>query len=201
MNWATGTRIQIYGTPPQTEEATIYLCNHRSLYDIIVLFIILKFPVRWVAKESLFRIPIFGFALRRAGHIPVYRDDKKLAKKALFDSLSALEKGDSILMFPEGTRNRDEGTLLPFKKGAFLISRKAAVRIQPIVLRHTATIVPPRQTGRVIQRISGGTVEVHFLESLSGTEVRQYRSEELSDLIYRRMNGALTVSQEYTGQN
>ena len=188
-----GTRLDIQGQDLLSSSPTIYLCNHRSLYDVLVLFSVIPFPFRWMAKESLFHIPVFGKALKGAGHIPVIREDRMRSRESLYQASRALEKGESIMIFPEGTRGMKEGQLLPFKGGAFLLARKAGVRIQPILLSGTAGIIPPRQKGMWIQRIYRGTVYVRFLNPVDPESMNHRKTTDLAESVKQRMQEALTT--------
>ena len=76
---------------------------------------------RWLAKVELFRIPIFGFAMQRAGYISIDRSDRKAAILSLKRAAEIIRGGVSVLIFPEGTRSRD-GNIRPFKSGGFILA-------------------------------------------------------------------------------
>jgi 1-acyl-sn-glycerol-3-phosphate acyltransferase len=129
--------------------------NHESLFDIFVLAS-MPFDFAWIAKVEVRRIPIIGTALRGLGCFFLRRDGSSrdiLTLKAVEDGL---RRGQSVVIFPEGTRTRT-GQLLPFKKGAFRTALEAGAPIVPIRLRGTFTIAP---AGTVPNRI-GHHVHVH----------------------------------------
>ncbi len=111
--------------------AAIFMSNHESVLDILALFLAVPHDVKFVAKSSLFSIPILGWSMRRGGFVPVDRKDREKAREALGGIAERLRKGDSVLVFPEGTRSRD-GTLGPFKKAGFLLALKTGLPIVPI---------------------------------------------------------------------
>ncbi|HKC24739.1 MAG TPA: lysophospholipid acyltransferase family protein [Thermoanaerobaculia bacterium] len=111
--------------------AAIFMSNHESALDILALFLAVPHDVKFVAKSSLFSIPILGWSMRRGGFVPVDRKDREKAREALGGIAERLRKGDSVLVFPEGTRSRD-GTLGPFKKAGFLLALKTGLPIVPI---------------------------------------------------------------------
>ena len=86
-----------------------------------------------MAKQELFRIPIFGLAMRRARFVSVNRTDRRAAIDSIREAVSTLHSGLGLLVFPEGTRSRD-GKLLPFKKGPFHLAMEAGVPIVPITI-------------------------------------------------------------------
>ena len=114
----------------------VFLSNHQSLYDIPLLLASLPFPVRFMAKRELFAIPIFGWAIRMGGFIPVDRGAGRGARESFRAAAARLERGGSVLLFPEETRSRD-GRLLPFKRGGFLLAQMVAAPVVPVGIRGT----------------------------------------------------------------
>lgn len=118
----------------------VMVANHQSLADILAL-LHLKQPFKFIAKQELFWIPIFGWALWLAGYIPLVRGSQKSGKDAVEQAKGYLRRGCSVLFFPEGTRSSD-GQIHPFKFGAFKIASEMEVPVVPIVIDGTRTLVP-----------------------------------------------------------
>ncbi len=118
----------------------IYMPNHQSNFDIPVLLGHLKVQFRWLAKIELFKIPIFGRAMRKAGYISIDRYNRESAIKSLKVAANKIKNGVSVLIFPEGTRSRD-GDILPFKKGGFVLAIDSGVPIVPVVITGTRSIM------------------------------------------------------------
>lgn len=139
--WAGGVRLERRGLEHLRPEGGPYvlMANHQSLFDI---FALLTLPVafRWTAKRELFRYPVFGWCLRLAGAISVDRSDGRRALDLLRRGRRGLRRGESLLVFPEGTRS--DGRLLPFREGGFLLALRAGAPIVPIALRGGAAILP-----------------------------------------------------------
>jgi 1-acyl-sn-glycerol-3-phosphate acyltransferase len=112
--------------------------------------------LRFVAKESLFKVPLFGTALRRAGHIAIDRGDSQGAQEKLNQNLDALRTKVSVVLFPEGTRSED-GKLGPFKKGAAALALQAQVPVVPMAIAGTRYILP-----KGFNAIHGGTVRLRI---------------------------------------
>ncbi len=151
----------------------VFFANHQSLYDVPVLLATLPVDARFLAKKSLFRLPIFGFAMRKAGFVPVDRGAGAGAAKAAFRAASEqLGQGRSVLVFPEETRSA-EGTVLPFKSGGLLIALRAGVRIVPVGIEGTRELRPK---GSLL--VKPGTVTVRYGEPFdpSSTGVRGKRA-------------------------
>ncbi|MFK7871659.1 MAG: lysophospholipid acyltransferase family protein [Oligoflexales bacterium] len=133
---------------PRDDEPRVVVVNHESATDIFTLYW-LGLQFRWLAKASVFRIPIIGTAMRWAGYIPVHRGRKTSRKEAMSRSADVLKKGRCMAFFPEGTRSTT-GEFRPFKPGAFRLSVSENVEILPVVLRGAGdllkkgSIVPQR---------------------------------------------------------
>ena len=158
----------------------IYLANHQSMFDIAVFYSFLDTEFRWMAKASLFKIPFVGWGMTGAGYIPVERGDRKKAMESLFQAADRIQGGASVIIFPEGTRseNPHEG-MLPFKKGAFVLAKKANVTIQPITIWGAHHIMPAKQKVWV-QRIYPGLVQVEVHDPISPEESGKMDQEQLS---------------------
>jgi 1-acyl-sn-glycerol-3-phosphate acyltransferase len=129
-----------------SDEAFVVMSNHRSHYDIPVLFQALR-PrrLRMVAKAELFRVPIWAGAMRAAGFVEVNRSNRIAAMRSLERAREAIRSGTSIWIAPEGTRGSG-AELGPFKKGGFHLAAGAEARILPIAMLGTERILPARGT-------------------------------------------------------
>ena len=134
----------------------IYMGNHQGNFDIGALTLAIPRRFSWVAKEELFRVPIFGSAMRRAGYIPLDRSDGRKALKSMKLAAERIAAGSSVVIFPEGTRTKD-GSLLPFKRGAFLLAAKAGVPIVPFTINGSMQINPRNRL-----ELNPGTISVSF---------------------------------------
>jgi 1-acyl-sn-glycerol-3-phosphate acyltransferase len=119
----------------------IYMPNHQSNFDIPVLLGHLTVQFRWLAKRELFKIPIFGRAMRNVGYISIDRSNRQSAFESLKVAADKIKGGVSVLIFPEGTRSRD-GKIQPFKKGGFVMAIDSGVPIVPVVITGTRAIMP-----------------------------------------------------------
>ena len=155
----------------------IYMCNHQSNFDIPVLLAYLKVQFRWLAKAELFRIPLFGFAMRRAGHISIDRTDRQAAFISLKTAAKTIREGASVIIFPEGTRSPD-GNISPFKKGGFVMALDSGIPIVPVILHGTRSIMPKKQL-----RIVPGTVVVEITEPIDISGYTKENKEALMDRI------------------
>lgn len=131
---AKGVKVKIMGHEHlDTLGPCIYLSNHQSHNDIFVLIHALERSFRFVAKKELFQNPLFRCFMILTRSYPLDREDARQSLKCLKQAVVDTENGDSILIFPEGTRSHGP-TLLPFKTGLFSVIRKANVPIVPITI-------------------------------------------------------------------
>ncbi len=114
----------------------LVMSNHQSHYDIPVMFYVMGPNLRMITKAELFRVPIWGPAMRESGFIAIDRSDRQRAVESLAIAKKSLEKGVHIWIAPEGTRSRT-GDLLPFKKGGFALSLDAGLPILPVTIQGT----------------------------------------------------------------
>jgi 1-acyl-sn-glycerol-3-phosphate acyltransferase len=122
-------------------QSYIFAANHRSAFDIPVLISKLPIQFRWLAKDSLFKIPFFGWAMKRTGYIPINRSHPKQAYQSLLLAAKKVNEGTSVVIFPEGTRQETD-QLGEFKKGGFILALKSKKPIVPIGIQGSAHILP-----------------------------------------------------------
>src|SRR5687767_12913936 len=119
----------------------ILVANHYSYMDIPCIFAAIPQPIRFMAKISLFKIPIFGWSLARAGFIPIDRKNRRTAVKSFDLAAERIRKGNTIVIFPEEGRSREK-TMRPFQRGAFLLALKSEQPIVPVAIDGTYEVFP-----------------------------------------------------------
>ncbi|HXE58380.1 MAG TPA: lysophospholipid acyltransferase family protein [Gemmatimonadales bacterium] len=119
----------------------VLVSNHTSFVDIWALLVTLPGAIRFIAKRELLWIPVFGWALRSAGHIAIDRRDLRDAMAGYDEAARAIRAGVSALVFVEGTRSRT-GELLDFKKGAFVLAIAAGVPVVPVYIDGAFRVLP-----------------------------------------------------------
>jgi len=172
-----GARVKVTVKNPDNIDPSrsyIYMSNHQSNFDIPVLLAYLPVQYRWLAKMELFRIPIFGFAMRRAGYISIDRSDRKAAILSLKHAAEIIRGGVSVLIFPEGTRSRD-GNIRPFKSGGFILAIDSGAPIVPVIIHGTFPIMPKDRL-----RIRPGNV---VLEIEKPVETSAYSRKDKAELL------------------
>ncbi len=136
-----GVRVRITGMDNvPTDRPVLLLSNHEGAFDIPVLQAYLPIRFRWLAKKSLFSIPVLGWGMSMAGYIPIERKSAGSAYRSMEAAARIIRRGASVVIFPEGTRSGGGG-LLPFKRGAFILAEKGGADVVPIAIRGTAPVM------------------------------------------------------------
>jgi 1-acyl-sn-glycerol-3-phosphate acyltransferase len=128
-----GVRVRMEGAEREKlDRPLIVVANHLSWYDVFVLAGFFPGRSRFVAKDELRKIPLFGAAWETCGHVRVNRGDRAEAVRSLNEAGDRIHRERlNVIVFPEGTRSPD-GALLPFKKGAFVLALQTGVPILPV---------------------------------------------------------------------
>ena len=135
--WGAGVELRAVNTDLlDPNQRYILVANHYSYFDIPCIFVAIPQPIRFMAKVSLFKIPIFGWALARAGFIPIDRKNRRTAVKSLDLAAQRIRKGNTIVVFPEEGRSR-ERRMRPFQRGGFLLALKSELPIVPVAINGT----------------------------------------------------------------
>jgi 1-acyl-sn-glycerol-3-phosphate acyltransferase len=183
--WAVGVKIRVHGMENVSgQEPRIFASNHVSWFDVPALASTLP-RNRFVAKAELFKVPIFGRAMRSAGMIEIQRDNRKAAFGAYEVAAERIRAGNSVVVFPEGTRGHAY-PLRPFKKGPFVLAIAAGVPIVPIILHGSIEIM---RKGSLLAH--PGTIDIHLLEPVSTSSVDYDHREALMQTVRTRMADAM----------
>ncbi len=133
-------KVTVRGRENLQPGATYVFCsNHLSLIDTPLVFGYLDWEFRILARKGLFQVPFLGWHLRRAGHLPVARDDVRAAARNIVEAARHVAAGVSIMVFPEGARSPD-GRVGDFKAGATFIAIKAGVPVVPVAILGTQQV-------------------------------------------------------------
>jgi 1-acyl-sn-glycerol-3-phosphate acyltransferase len=157
-------------------EAYVMVANHLSLLDILVLFRLFR-HYKWVSKIENFRIPFIGWNMSLNRYIKLRRGDRASVVRMMKASRETLFEGNSIMMFPEGTRSAT-GRMRAFKTGAFELAKECERPILPIVIQGTADALPKR--GFVLRGRHPITVTV-----LPELPAESFRDETIDELTAR----------------
>ncbi len=164
----------------------VVVSNHRSHYDIPVLYSSLPLSLRMAAKAELFETPLWGPALRASGFVVIDRKNPERAHESLRKAGEQMRKtGTSLYVAPEGTRSSD-GELGRFKAGAFRLAQMLDVPVLPVALSGTELV--HRKGSRTIGR--GGRVTVRVLTP------RRWQPEETPGQVAEEVRGLIAQALE-----
>jgi 1-acyl-sn-glycerol-3-phosphate acyltransferase len=179
--------VNPYGIEPKSDEATIIMCNHSSLYDIPLSF--KAFPnhsIRMLSKVELSKVPVMGKGMKAAEFPFIDRKNRRRAIKDLESVRKLMESGIVMWIAPEGTRSKD-GRLAPFKKGAFITAIEAKATIIPIGIRGAYNILPARTTQFNINQ----TAEVHIGTPIYASEYSAQNKDQLVQRVHESIKSLM----------
>lgn len=137
----TGVKVTVLGEENvPKDEAVLYVANHRSYFDILLTYVRVPRPTGYISKKEMERYPLLRNWMRNLHCLFLDRQDIKQGLKTILTGIDKLKSGISMCIFPEGTRNKENDTFLPFHGGSFKLAEKSGCPIIPIALNNTAAI-------------------------------------------------------------
>lgn len=137
----SGVKLTIKGKENIPDEAALFVGNHRSYFDILIMYVQCERLMGFVAKDSIEKIPSLRVWMRYLYCLFLDRDDPRAGMKTILQAIDYIRQGVSICIFPEGTRNKgEELSLLPFKEGSFKIATKTGCPIVPVSINNSIDI-------------------------------------------------------------
>jgi 1-acyl-sn-glycerol-3-phosphate acyltransferase len=130
----SGVEVEVRGAEKMPSGGCLYLFNHTSHYDILVIFAHSPRFCYFGAKSELFSIPVFGSAIRKAGALPIERRNREKVMQVYKDAEKRVKQGDVFALAPEGTRCDGRGKLGEFKSGPFFFAVNTQMPLVPLVL-------------------------------------------------------------------
>jgi 1-acyl-sn-glycerol-3-phosphate acyltransferase len=180
-----GTRVEVVGRENIPAGPVIFMSNHQSNFDIYTLFSAIPQQFAFIAKEELFRVPVFGHSMARAGYIPLNRESGRSALKSITAAAERIRNGQSVVIFPEGTRSPD-GKLLPFKRGGFLVAAKAGVPIVPCTINGSRLVNPSKKI-----ELYPGVITIRFGEPIMAEARNETERQQLLERVQAAIDAGL----------
>ena len=179
-----GIKVEVvYAEKFDMNDTYLFLSNHVNILDPFLLYGYIPTLVRGVELASHFRWPIYGWTLRRMGHIPIDRENAREAMLSINKAAAALRKGNSIVILPEGHRSRrSDGKLAKLMKGSFILAKEGGRDIVPIIISGGWKV-----THRGSWKISPGKIKMNFGKVIREKEFRDLGTNELRDLCRLRL--------------
>lgn len=185
--WCAGVRVTADLSALDPDGVYIFMANHQSHMDIPILFATLSnYNFRFLAKESLFAIPVFGPAMRRVGHVAIDRQNRRKAMESIQEAVDLVSRGVGLLVFPEGTRSMDYSRIQEFKTGGMIVALKCRAWVAPIVLSGSGRILAKHGKG-----IRPGEVRLRALPPFDPAASYGLKEREaFKNDLWARMDGA-----------
>lgn len=137
----SGVKVTVKGKENIPDEAALIVGNHRSYFDILILYVQCRRLTGFVAKDSIEKVPSLRVWMRYLYCLFLDRKDPRAGMKTILQAIEYVKQGVSICIFPEGTRNSgEELSVLPFKEGSFKIATKTGCPIVPVSINNSAEI-------------------------------------------------------------
>ena len=185
----SGIRVEIDGLEKlERGKSYVFISNHASLLDIPAVVYSLPFQLRFLAKKELYKIPVFGLALRMAGHIRIDRGNLESAVDSLKKASVRLKKRKaSVLVFAEGTRSLD-GEIGRFKKGGIILAISMGIPIVPISISGSRELAP-----KGAMMVKRGTIRLKVGNPIATEErdisernelLQETRNEVIKNMVY-----------------
>lgn len=179
-------RIKVSGRKKiKPDETYVMVSNHQSGADIIVLFLLWA-HFKWVAKKSLFYYPFIGWNMKLNRYISLERGKGSSMRKMMADAAKTLKEGNSVMIFPEGTRSPD-GRLQNFKTGAFHLALENHRPILPIAISGTSKAI--RKGGFLVNK--NYNIRASVLEPIPYESFKNLDSKEVALLVHEKINDVL----------
>ena len=152
-----GVKLEVkMRAPLEPGRPYVFMPNHASMVDIWVVFVAIPASFRFIAKKQLASIPLFGWAMAAGRFIFIDRQNAASARRTMDEASRRIRAGQSVVIFPEGTRTRD-GRLMPFKKGGFHLAIDSGAAVVPVAIKGSREVMP---RGAALIRAGTVTLEV-----------------------------------------
>jgi 1-acyl-sn-glycerol-3-phosphate acyltransferase len=176
-----GINVTIWGLENIKQgKSHIYVSNHLSYLDILVLLASIPGNTRMVYRKEISRIPLFGWAMLACGFISIDRKNARSAIKSLEKGAKRIKNGLSVLIFPEGTRSPD-GKTGEFKRGMFLLAEQSAAEIIPVSISGTYKLLP-----RNSYKVKSGHVNLVIGKPVAFRKDKQF-VDELREVVIKNL--------------
>ena len=173
-----GVKLEVVTHAPlDPKRPYVFMANHASMVDIWAMFVSVPVSFRFIAKKQLARIPFFGWAMMAGRFIFIDRQNAASARRSIEEAARRIQGGQSVVIYPEGTRTRD-GRVAPFKKGGFHLAMNSGADIVPVAIIGSRAVMP-----RGAALIQAGTVKVEFGVPIPTTNITNGERNALVDRV------------------
>ena len=162
----SGADLIITGTENiPSDEPVLYVGNHQSHLDIPILYSTAPQTMAFVAKKEMEKIPLLGFWMKERGCVFINRDNARSSLQAINQAIEGLKLGDSIAVFPEGTRSKGP-EIGDFKSGSLRIAIKSGVKVIPVTFKDSYKLINKRG------RNTPAKVSIHYSDPIDSSNFK-----------------------------
>jgi len=186
-----GMKVEVYGREniPPKGSASVFVINHRSIFDIICMYPQLQNRTGFVAKDSLNKVPVFRIWIKKLNGLFLNRDDIREGVKTIQKATENVKSGISMCIFPEGTRNKDltsKTSMLPFHPGSLKIAERSDAPVIPVAIYNTGEVFEGnhrRMKPSTIKMTFGKPIEVAGLSKAEKRFLSKRVEETLQEML------------------
>ena len=186
---ATRTKVVYKGLeylPKKGDPAVCYISNHTGFFDILACYPVFRQLTGFVAKSEMEKWPVISWWMPHVHCLFLDRKDKRQGVKTILDGINNIRSGASMVIYPEGTRSKIEGTLLPFHKGSFSLATKDKTTVIPVAMNNSGEAFETS-----IPHMHKSVISVEFMEPIPLKEKSRDELDTLPDtirdMIYERV--------------
>ncbi len=196
VRFIAGTKLIIIGKENiPTNQAVLYVCNHRSYFDIILSYLAVPGMTGYISKKEMNKIPLLRKWMKGIGCLFLDRDDIRKGMQMILDAVEKVKTGISIFIFPEGTRNKSEGEFLPFRAGSLKIADKSKCPIVPVSINGSDDVFEKH-----LPKIAKTTVVIEFAPAIYTDTLEKEAKRGLSDQVYTQIKSMYEKNKTLTTQ-
>ncbi len=187
-----GTKLTVIGEENIPNEPVLYICNHRSYFDILITYARVPRRTGYVSKKEWENYPLLSVWMKRLYCLFLDRDDLRQGMQTILKAVDYIKEGISICIFPEGTRNKGaEATLLPFRAGSFKIAEKSGCPVVPVSINNSAAIYENNHGTKV----TPAHVVVEYGKPIYTKDMTREEKRGLSDQVQNIIQETITKNQ------
>lgn len=184
----SGAKVNVYGIENLPEDKNfLFVSNHQSNFDILLLLAYLPVPKAFVAKVELEKLPFINQWMKRIHCLFMDRNDIKQSAQIIIEGIKQLKSGINMVIFPEGTRSKT-GRLGEFKGGSFKLATKSKCPIVPLTIDGTRNIMEANN-----YRIKPVTVNLYIHPPIDVTTLSKEEIAQLPETVRETIENDLTT--------
>lgn len=186
----TKSTVEVNGMSKLPEEPVLFVANHQGLFDILLLLGYIDKPLGFIAKKEIKKLPIIASWMEQLKCVFIDRSNRRTALKVIEDGVESLQAGQSMVIFPEGTRSRGR-TIQPFKSGSFRLATKANVPIVPLAIDGTYKILEQNEG-----KVQAAHVYLEVCDPIYPAQFHQMKPSEIAHFVQTRIEKVMNQRQQ-----